>query len=179
MSTIKTRNDFLSIIPKNSKCCEIGVFRGDYSKLIYNICNPSLLCLVDIFHGKGYSGDKDGLNIVHSDDMNLFYNDLTEYYKNNSNVKIFKTDSANFLKNIPNNFFDFIYIDGDHSFDGVYSDLTLSYEKLKLGGILSGHDYHESIGGVLPAVDRFFYEKKLKLNTTEEDLLPTFWTVKE
>lgn len=39
--------------------------------------------------------------------------------------------------------FDFIYIDGDHTFDGVKLDITLWWPKLKPGGIMAGHDYYE------------------------------------
>ena len=83
--TIKTRNDFLKIIPKNGNCCEIGVFRGDYSKLIYDTCKPKNLFLVDIFFGKGCSGDKDGLNMIYTDDLNEYYLSLVEYFKNDIN----------------------------------------------------------------------------------------------
>ena len=174
----KTRNDFLNLIPKQAICCEIGVFRGDYSKIMYNICQPKKLFLVDIFQGKGCSGDKDGLNMVYTDNLNDYYEHLADYFKNDPNVTIIKSDSHNFLNNASDNYFDFIYVDGDHLFDGVYNDLLISYKKLKSGGILAGHDYHESIGDVKKAVDQFCFENNLILQTTTEDLLPTFWVYK-
>ena len=176
---IKTRDDFLQLIPKEKICCEIGVFRGDYSKKIFDICKPKKLFLVDIFEGPGYSGDKDGLNIVKTNNLNEFYYFLLKYFQNNLEVEIIKDTSNNFFKLKEDNFFDFIYVDGDHSYDGVYNDLMNGYDKLKNGGILSGHDYHESIGGVKKAVNDFVKNKNLELFTTTEDLLPTFWMYKK
>ena len=62
------------------------------------------------------------------------------------------------MKNFPDKFFDFIYIDMSHDVESVYSDLTMSYTKLKTNGFLAGHDY--SHGNVKPAYDRFLSEYK-------------------
>ena len=35
---------------------------------------------------------------------------------------------------------DFVYLDGDHTFDGVYKDLKNYYPLVESGGILAGHD---------------------------------------
>lgn len=37
--------------------------------------------------------------------------------------------------------YDFIYLDGDHSYKGVKNELPLFWNKVKKGGILAGHDY--------------------------------------
>jgi len=38
-------------------------------------------------------------------------------------------------------YFDFIYVDARHDFKGVTLDLELYWPKLKVGGIIAGHDY--------------------------------------
>ena len=38
--------------------------------------------------------------------------------------------------------FDFIYVDGDHSFKGCLRDMELYWPKVKKGGCLAGHDYN-------------------------------------
>eukprot|EP00557_Chaetoceros_sp_GSL56_P007280 CAMPEP_0176489726 /NCGR_PEP_ID=MMETSP0200_2-20121128/7460_1 /TAXON_ID=947934 /ORGANISM="Chaetoceros sp., Strain GSL56" /LENGTH=140 /DNA_ID=CAMNT_0017886923 /DNA_START=430 /DNA_END=849 /DNA_ORIENTATION=+ len=45
------------------------------------------------------------------------------------------------LEQLPNNFYDFIYLDGDHSYMGVKQEIPLYWSKLKRGGVLAGHDY--------------------------------------
>src|SRR3990167_1120114 len=59
---------------------------------------------------------------------------------------------------------DFVFIDGDHTYNGVMADLLLWYPKLKSGGILSGHDYVESEKnnyGVIEAVNEFVEDNKI------------------
>ena len=49
MKYFNTRNELLTILNKNIKVCEIGVFKGEFSKIILDILNPSELHLIDIF----------------------------------------------------------------------------------------------------------------------------------
>jgi predicted O-methyltransferase YrrM len=49
--------------------------------------------------------------------------------------------SQNELKNLPKNYYDFIYIDGDHTSEGVFNDAILSFLLLKNGGIIIFDDY--------------------------------------
>lgn len=39
---------------------------------------------------------------------------------------------------------DFVFIDADHSYDEVKKDIECWYPKVKLGGIIAGHDYYNS-----------------------------------
>ena len=39
-------------------------------------------------------------------------------------------------------FIDFIYIDGDHSFEYLFNEINLYKPKIKKSGIISGHDYN-------------------------------------
>jgi glycosyltransferase involved in cell wall biosynthesis len=47
---------------------------------------------------------------------------------------------------------DFVYIDGDHSYNGVMTDCNLFIHKIKPGGILGGHDYDADTSGPFPGV---------------------------
>lgn len=38
---------------------------------------------------------------------------------------------------------DFVFIDGNHSYDAVMSDLNAWYPKVHKGGIVAGHDYYD------------------------------------
>jgi predicted O-methyltransferase YrrM len=48
---------------------------------------------------------------------------------------------------------DFIFIDGDHAYEAVRSDITNFLPLLAPGGIFAGHDYDENWPGVMRAVD--------------------------
>lgn len=49
-------------------------------------------------------------------------------------------DSVEASKQFPNNFFDYVYIDGSHDRESVLKDLHYWYPKVKVGGFLAGHD---------------------------------------
>jgi hypothetical protein len=45
------------------------------------------------------------------------------------------------LENFPDNYFDWIYIDADHSYEGVKKDINKSKTKVKRDGLLVFNDY--------------------------------------
>lgn len=53
---------------------------------------------------------------------------------------------------------DFLFVDGDHSYNGVLNDLTTWATLLKKGGILVMHDYCNLLTGELTAVDVAIYK---------------------
>ena len=65
-----------------------------------------------------------------------------------------------------NDLYDFIYVDGDHSKEAVYKDAILSFEKLKINGILIFDDYLWENNGQSPkiAIDKFLDEYNDKIN---------------
>ena len=63
---------------------------------------------------------------------------------------------------------DWIYIDGDHSFEGCYSDLENALKVVKPGGLIIGDDYYWPNSkwgkkGVTQAVDKIKDENNLTL----------------
>ena len=62
---------------------------------------------------------------------------------------------------------DFVYIDGDHSFETVYEDLTEWSKIVKKGGIVSGHDYFKVSFShrrkpVMLAIDKYLAENNIE-----------------
>jgi predicted O-methyltransferase YrrM len=56
-------------------------------------------------------------------------------------VDIIKGDSSKYLSTFPDNYFDFIYIDGDHNERAVIQDAISAFRTLKEGGIMAFDDY--------------------------------------
>lgn len=56
-------------------------------------------------------------------------------------------------EDVPKWSLDFVYIDGDHSFDSVMQDIIVWSERVRPGGVVSGHDYDDP--GVKTAVDAY------------------------
>ncbi|MBE3039727.1 MAG: glycosyltransferase [Chloroflexi bacterium] len=55
--------------------------------------------------------------------------------------RIHRCDSVAAANVIPDNSLDFVFIDGDHSHEGVSRDLRAWYPKVRPGGFISGHDW--------------------------------------
>ena len=51
MKIYNNRNDLLRTFKKGLIIAELGVFEGEFSKNIFNICQPKKLFLVDLFEG--------------------------------------------------------------------------------------------------------------------------------
>lgn len=67
-------------------------------------------------------------------------------------MKMFSHEAA---ERIDDASLDFVFIDGDHSYEGVRQDIDLWLPKIRGGGIISGHDYDNDIfGDAFRGVDR-------------------------
>lgn len=65
--------------------------------------------------------------------------------------------SAEAVVEFEDNTLDFVYIDGDHTYEGVKRDILLWLPKIKTDGIIGGHDYKEhTFPGVTKAVHELF-----------------------
>ena len=61
-------------------------------------------------------------------------------------VKLLYMNSREASKQFKNGELDFIFLDGDHSYDGVSLDCNLWFPKLNTGGIIAGHDFSGDVG---------------------------------
>jgi predicted O-methyltransferase YrrM len=68
-------------------------------------------------------------------------------------VTILKMLTQEAVPQLPENFFDLIFIDADHSYKWVKSDIINFAPKVKPGGLLCGHDYNKNWPGVVKAVN--------------------------
>lgn len=141
-----------------TKGAEIGVFYGYYSRvLLDNIPNLELLCV-----------DSWNKNNARSRAYDLVL-DLAKIYPN---MSVVKANSMDAVKDVKDGSLDFVFIDADHHYKPVKEDITEWAKKVRVGGIVSGHDYVESRSGdcqVIKAVDEYVAEHKLKLELTDND----------
>jgi len=82
-------------------------------------------------------------------------------------------DSAVAAGGYGNGYFDLVYLDDDHQYEGVKRSIAAWLPKVKAGGILGGHDFHRNEPGVIKAVLELVHEKDWSLNVAEMD----WWTV--
>jgi hypothetical protein len=73
---------------------------------------------------------------------------------NRRGAKVIIADSVEAAAKVKDHSLDFVFIDGDHRYEGVARDIAAWLPKVKPGGWLMGHDYgNKPDGGVKRAVD--------------------------
>lgn len=177
MQILQNRNELLKLLEKDLIIAELGVFEGDFSKIINDICSPKKLYLVDLFKGYFGSGDKDGRN-YHYVQLEDEMNKLKEYFKNDENIEIIQNSTIEFLNTLEDNSLDMVYIDADHSYNSVLNDLKLSYKKVKTNGYICGHDYVPNTDAE-KAVNKFCEEYNLTIKYLTKDGCPSFLIIKQ
>jgi len=121
----------------NLRFLQIGAFTGDATVwLVDNILTQSNSVLedVDIWTGSDEQEHKD----MDWEDVERVYDSRIAF---RPNVIKYKMPSTEYLKSLEETTFDFIYIDGDHTAEGVLRDAVLAWRLLKPGGIIAFDDY--------------------------------------
>lgn len=189
IKTIKKREDVVNLIQslENPKICEVGVRTGGYFDFLLQD-NVSEAHGVDIWRSTDSTGQND--NLYDQNTLDNQYNEVFTKYRHDNRVRLIREFSVNAARFFPDEYFDFIYIDADHTYDAVKEDLRAWYPKVKKGGILSGHDYisaemtmklgHSVPFGVIEAVSEFKAENNIDENNFHitEELYATYYITK-
>ncbi len=124
---------------KFNKGVELGVAQGLYSEVLCK-ANPKLhLYGVDPWLTKGYEPTIHGTS-HEQEEFDIQYKETVKRMKS-YNYTIVKKSSKDALKNFKDNSLDFVYIDANHDFLNFTFDLHYWRRKVRIGGIVSGHDY--------------------------------------
>jgi len=113
-----SRNELVKNLPRHARIAEVGTYRGDFARHILTACDPTELHLIDI-------------------DMSL----LDPAIARDSRVSIHQGQSQTMLARFPDDHFDWVYIDGDHSYEGASGDARVAAGKVKPGGYLVFNDF--------------------------------------
>lgn len=163
-------------LPAMPTIAEIGTFRGGYAEVLHKTYSPvSTLYLIDPWHGRVVSGDQDGNNVQTFQGEEL-HKGVVEHFGKAPEVKVLRKFSTDVTEIGPGSL-DLLYIDGDHSYDGVKRDLELAWKWVKRGGWICGHDYAMNHAktknnydfGVKRAVTEFCRQYGLRLHTLMND----------
>jgi len=149
------------------KIVELGVFEGfNFNLMIQH--NPEVAIGIDIWlddsviarNDSGYSQEK----------LNKMYNDVINLVADKPFVKIYREYTFDAVSRFPDEYFDLIYIDADHTYEGCKKDLIDWYPKIKKGGFFTGDDYSHHRAkytgikfGVIEAVNEFAENHNLEV----------------
>jgi hypothetical protein len=200
---IKLNDHRDSVIPKllneiDAKVgVEIGVFKGQFSKVLMEEWNGTLY-MIDPWRplGEEYIDSSN-----HKDHLDAYEQATNSIRGFEDRAFMLRGLSEQMVKLFANNSLDFVYIDGNHAYDFVKQDMEMWWPKLKKGGLFCGHDYldiewtadglmengkdahiwtngggdpaidpykYAGIFGVNPAVEEFCKKKKYEYSVTSE-----------
>ena len=93
------------------------------------------------------------------------------------NATIMKMTSLEALVKFEDHSLDFVYIDGNHTFDFVMTDIIQWSYKVKPGGIIACHDYYNfRKGAVVKAIDAYTHCHSIDPWFVTYEIMPTaFW----
>ncbi len=127
---------------------EIGVAQGKNARNILELLNISRLYLVDPY--LPYAEIKG--NVLKTLDPRTFRQSALKTLKPFSDRIEFICETSEDAVDLVANNLDFVYIDGNHSYEFVRKDIENYYPKLNSDGIIGGHDFCPMYFGVCKAV---------------------------
>lgn len=141
----KSKNYTIEILEIGSFCGESTLIIGSYlqeKKINFKITCVDIWNGFPLDHANSFYLNKFNENLKNGKVFNLFKYNLK---KANllKNIKFIKGDSNKVLKKLKRKF-DFIFIDGSHSYNYVFNDIKNSMKLLNNNGILTGDDYEQS-----------------------------------
>jgi predicted O-methyltransferase YrrM len=195
--------DFLKKLSLNNKGVEVGTFKGEFASHILKNWSGKLY-MVDIWRPVNSDEYVDLTNNVYYLDAFKDTMENTKGYEDRGFM--LRMDSKEASKLFNDESLDFVYIDANHTYDAVKEDLKCWYNKVRVGGVVMGHDYlpdyfyegkeeknqalytypegkpeeakFTGMYGVNPAVNEFADENNYVVNKTNE-FLASWWFIKK
>lgn len=165
--SLRFRKAFIeSVLPKNGVGAELGVFKGEFSKILWEFAVPKKLHLVDPWYKLApewnwADGDKSTVNALIR---------IIKYFRlqiEAGRVFIHIDSDLEVLKKLPDGYFDWVYIDSSHDYEHTINELKILRLKMKPEGIISGDDWRPDQShrhhGVYRAVNEFVLEENYEI----------------
>lgn len=140
---------FDQFLPKEGIGCEMGVREGRHALSLMKNSRPKELHLIDFWSHQINRGQPQWAK---------FKEEVTNAFQGNPKVFVYDNDFTRIMPAFPDNYFDWVYIDGWHGYNSIKRDITLALPKIKAGGILCGHDFTTEPSGWQTGVIRAVIE---------------------
>lgn len=171
----KNRYDFLDEFPKNRICAELGVFKGDFTTHILTHVFPKKLHLVDIWRLAGHSWGGMQTETIYQTVAKKYAKEIES-----KQVEMNECNDLEFLRELPDDYFDWVYVDSTHMYAHTKSELEILKDKVKDSGFIAGHDWNPNPKhrhhGVYKAVIEFVEQYGYELAIVDNHLQ---WSIKK
>lgn len=143
---VPDRVALLSRLPADAVVAEVGTLHGEFAREILRVARPRELHLID--------HEPQPRARALADDPSW-----------GGRVRLHGADSVEALERFPDGHFDWIYLDAQHTYEGVKRDLDAAKRKIKRDGLLVFNDYtiwsyvEMQPYGVVPAVNQLCVEE--------------------
>ena len=156
---------------RNLVGAEIGVKAGENAESIAQTVDLKTLYLVDIWAPYITNSEFNPLEQDFSSDFDI----AKLRFQHNDKIVFINKTSILASTDIEANSLDFVYIDANHAYESVKEDITIWTKKVKIGGIVSGHDFNQPTCQVEKAVREYIKKHNYNLKFSGCD----WWFVKE
>ena len=146
---------------KDAVAAELGVLKGDFSRLIVRDLHPAKLHLVDPWYLQGPEwswerGDRSTVRAL-AGVVRDFESELSQ-----GQVVLDVEYDQDFLATLPDAYFDWVYLDTTHEYQQTKMELQLLQRKVKPSGVIAGDDWQPNPAhrdhGVYQAVQELIAE---------------------
>ena len=123
------REELLRRLPQHAIAAEVGVAFGDFTALILREAAPAKLHLIDAWSTDRYRSGLDRIREANASALKR------------QKIQIHQGLSTDRLAEFDDNYFDWIYIDTDHTYDTTLAELRLASRVVRPSGRIAGHDH--------------------------------------
>lgn len=135
-----SRYEVLHHLPKGGIIAEVGVGWGGFSEELLKVLQPEKFYALDLFNSKPENSMF--LAAIPAGTSQLgFYREKFKNEISTGKMEVHSGYSWETLAAFPDHFFDFIYVDADHTYEAVKKDLEQAHRKIKPGGLIQLNDY--------------------------------------
>ena len=142
----------LQKLSKGKVCLEIGSYKGKSTLIMAE--GALSVTAVDTFRASG-NGQTQMSDLT-------TYNEFMENISGYTNIDVHIGESTTVIPSFPDDYYDFIWVDGMHGSAYVDADIKVCWPKLKMGGVMAFHDYGWDgwkDGGPKKSIDAYFKEE--------------------